>query len=293
MNADAAMYQAKLAGRNSHRFYSGTMHAKSLERLELETDLRDAIESERLLLHYQPKIDATTEAVVGVEALLRWHHPERGWISPSRFIPIAEETGSIAMLGEWVIRQACAQLKSWQGTEFDKLSLAVNISSEQFRQSGLVNFILKTVWQTSVSPQRLELEITESLLMRDIDQTIASLRSLKEAGIRLSIDDFGTGYSSLSYLKQFPLDSLKIDRSFIRDLHEDSDDAAICAAILAMARELGLSVVAEGVELDHQVQFLRRHGCDQIQGFLYSKPLPLDQLEEFLGKKSECSWALA
>jgi diguanylate cyclase (GGDEF)-like protein/PAS domain S-box-containing protein len=292
MNADTAMYQAKVAGRNCHRFYTGTMNAKSLERLDLETDLRTAIENECFSLHYQPKVDMATWAVVGVEALLRWQHLERGWVSPGRFIPIAEETGLIGPLGEWVVRQACNQLKSWHGTEFDKLSIAVNVSSEQFRQDGLVDFVLKTVWQASIFPQRLELEITESLLMQDVERTIASLRSLKEAGIRLSIDDFGTGYSSLSYLRQFPLDSLKIDRSFIKDLNEDRDDAAICAAILAMARELNLTVVAEGVEQDDQVEFLRKHGCDQIQGFLYSKPLPLDQLEEFLATRLEYTQAL-
>jgi diguanylate cyclase (GGDEF)-like protein len=282
MNADTAMYQAKSAGRNNYCFYSGTMNRRSLDRLDMETELQRAIRNQLFNIHYQPKVTLANFRTVGVEALLRWHHPEKGWISPSQFIPLAEETGLIVPLGAWVVEQACKQLRDWQEAGLSDISIAINVSSEQFCHGDLLNSVLSTVESTGILARSLELEITESLLMKNVEETVSALRTFKEAGIRISVDDFGTGYSSLSYLKQFPLDSLKIDRSFVQDLHNNNDDAAICAAILAMAKELGLSVVAEGVEFEEQLDFLRKHGCDQIQGFFISKPLPPDELKAFV-----------
>jgi EAL domain-containing protein (putative c-di-GMP-specific phosphodiesterase class I) len=284
-SADAAMHRAKAEGRNGYRFYSTAMQARPLERLKLESALRSAIQNEQLCLVYQPKVDLTTWSVVGVEALLRWRHPSRGWISPTEFIPIAEETGLIVALGEWVIDKVCRQLEDWQAKGLD-INIAINVSGEQFRAADFANLVLQAARKRGVRPGNLELEITESLLMRNVDETIAALTAVREAGIRVSVDDFGTGYSSLSYLKDFPLDSVKIDRSFVRDLHESKDDAAICAAIIAMARELNLKIIAEGVESEEQLEFLRRQGCDQIQGFIFSKPLlpaALEKLLEFPG----------
>ncbi|MBT8441382.1 MAG: EAL domain-containing protein [Gammaproteobacteria bacterium] len=281
MHADMAMYEAKASGRNNYRFYSEAMNLRSVERLDLENDLQNAIRDKAFQIHYQPKIDLRTSRIVGVEALLRWKHSERGWVSPAQFIPIAEETGLIVELGEWVVRQICAQICAWDRKGIDDISVAVNVSSGQFCREELLESVLRIVWETGIRPQSLELEITESMLMRNVDETKAALYAFKDAGLRISVDDFGTGYSSLNYLKQFPLDSLKIDRSFVQDLHRDRDDAAICAAILAMAKELDLSVVAEGVEIEEQLDFLRRHNCDQVQGFLFSKPLAASEFERF------------
>lgn len=282
LKADMAMYEAKEQGRNRHAFFRDSMSGRSLERLDLENELRQAISNGDFSLHYQPKVDTQTGAIDAVEALLRWHHPARGWISPSTFIPVAEETGMMLPLGDWVIRQACAQVRAWAGQGLEPLCVAVNVSAQQFSRDAFVDFVLSTVQEFGIRPECLELEITESLLMRNLDEVIAALTRLRGAGIKISIDDFGTGYSSLGYLKQFPVDTLKIDRSFVKDLHVSSDDAAICAAIIAMARELNLTTVAEGVELTEQLEFLRRHGCNQIQGFLFSKPLPALELEEQL-----------
>ena len=282
MNADIAMYRAKSAGRNMYRFYSDTMRTRSLERLDLEADLRKAIANGEFCLHYQPKVEIATWSIVGVEALLRWNHAERGWISPGDFIPIAEDTGLIEQVGEWVIREACAQLRKWQDSDLDKLSIAVNVSSKQISGGDFLHTVLNIVEKAAVRPQLLELEITESMLMTDVQETVAALVSLREAGFRLSVDDFGTGYSSLAYLKQFPLNALKIDRSFVQGLHQNADGATICTAILAMAKELGLKVIAEGVEFEEQLEFLRKHQCDEIQGFLFSKPLPANELEELV-----------
>ncbi|MFW2404482.1 MAG: EAL domain-containing protein, partial [Gammaproteobacteria bacterium] len=281
MHADMAMYEAKASGRNNYRFYSEAMNLRSVERLDLENDLQTAIRERAFQMHYQPKIDLKTSRIVGVEALLRWHHSKRGWVSPVQFIPIAEETGLIIELGEWVVGQICEQIQAWDRKGINDISVAVNVSSRQFCREELLDSVLRIVRDTGIRPQSLELEITESMLMRNVDETKAALIAFKDAGLRISVDDFGTGYSSLNYLKQFPLDSLKIDRSFVQDLHRDRDDAAICAAILAMAKELDLSVVAEGVELEEQLDFLRRHNCDQVQGFLFSKPLSVSDFEGF------------
>lgn len=273
MNADSAMYRAKAVGRNNFKFYSETMRTKSLHRLDLENLIRTAIEEQQFELHYQPKVDAETFRLVGAEALLRWNHPERGAIAPDDFIPIAEETGLIIPIGQWVLTEACTQVKLWSTSPVGSVPVSVNISSHQFRDNGLIRDVLDAVSLAGIKTTDLELEITESVLLQDVDKTLIELRALKEAGISLSIDDFGTGYSSLSYLKRFPIDTIKIDRSFVQDLHHDTDDAAICAAILAMSRQLGLNVVAEGVETREQLEFLRRHKCNHIQGYICSKPL--------------------
>jgi len=277
MNADSAMYRAKNVGRNNFKFYSETMRTKSLHRLDLENLIRTAIEEEQFELYFQPKVDATSCRLVGAEALLRWNHPERGAIGPGEFIPIAEETGLIVPIGQWVLREACKQVKVWATSSVGAVPVSVNISSHQFKDSGLIKAVFEALKYADIEANMLELEITESVLLQDVDKTLVELKVLKEAGISLSIDDFGTGYSSLSYLKRFPIDTIKIDRSFVKDLHKDADDAAICAAILAMSRQLGLNVVAEGVETMEQLEFLRSHGCHHIQGFICSRPLSSTQ----------------
>ena len=286
MNADSAMYRAKAVGRNNFKFYSETMRTKSLHRLELENLLRAAIEEQQFELYFQPKVNASSFRLVGAEALLRWHHPERGTIAPSDFIPIAEETGLIIPLGQWVLSEACRQVSIWSKSVVGTVPVSVNISSHQFRDSGLVGDVLNAIREAGIRSRDLELEITESVLLQDVDKTLLELKALKEAGVSLSIDDFGTGYSSLSYLKRFPIDTIKIDRSFVKDLHQDTDDAAICAAILAMSQQLGLTVVAEGVETREQLEFLRRYKCDHIQGYICSKPMPADDFYALLLKLS-------
>jgi diguanylate cyclase (GGDEF)-like protein/PAS domain S-box-containing protein len=278
VKADMAMYQAKDRGRNAHAFYGQTMAVRSLGRLELESELQRAFESDGLQLHYQPKLNLATGSIVGVEALLRWPHAERGWVAPDIFIPVAEETGLIVPIGDWVIDQACRQLAAWSGAGLNQLTVAVNVSAQQFMRPGFVDTVLRTLQQHGIAPHRLELEITESLLMKDLKSTTASMRRFQEAGIALSIDDFGTGYSSLGYLRQLPVDALKIDRSFVRDLPQSGDSAAICAAIIAMARELKLKVIAEGVETAEQIDFLRRHHCDLAQGYYIGRPVPVTEL---------------
>lgn len=279
VKADMAMYQAKDQGRNGHAFYGESMAVRSLGRLELEIDLRRAFEAGEFALHYQPKLDLRTGAITGVEALLRWHHAERGWIPPDKFIPVAEETGMIIALGDWVIREACRQISAWASTPLAHLRIAANVSVQQFAREDLVDTILRTLLQHGVEPWQLELEITESLLMRSVDGTTRALQRLGAAGITLSIDDFGTGYSSLGYLRNFPVHALKIDRSFVKDLPADGDAAAICSAIIAMARELKLKVIAEGVETEPQLNFLREHRCDQAQGYLIGRPIPAAECE--------------
>jgi EAL domain-containing protein (putative c-di-GMP-specific phosphodiesterase class I) len=264
------------------RFYVSAMDAKTLDRLRMEEELRQAIKDEQLCLHYQPKHSLRDGAVVGAEALLRWHHAERGWVAPAQFIPLAEETGLIVPLGEWVINEACRQLQQWQQKGLPVLRLAINISAEQVARSDVPNTTLKAIWKYGIRPQALELEITETLLMQDVKAASAMMGALKDAGASIAIDDFGTGYSSLSYLRQFPVDTLKIDRSFVQNAHASEDDAVICEAIIAMGKKLKLTVVAEGVELEEQRAFLAAAGCDQAQGFLYSPPLPAAEFEAHL-----------
>ncbi|MDH3509870.1 MAG: EAL domain-containing protein [Gammaproteobacteria bacterium] len=279
-NADVAMYQAKNAGRNSVRFYSGTMSLRSLERLQLENSLRYALQRNELFLHYQPQINLKTKRMIGVEALLRWEHPVHGSVSPSRFIPLAEECGLITPLGEWVLATACRQTKAWQDKYERELDIAVNLSSQQFFSSDVASVVLKTIYEAGLTPNSMHLELTETILMNDVKATIITLNKLRDAGVSLAMDDFGKGYSSLSYLKQLPLDTLKIDKSFVIDLEHNRDDAAICAAIISMAHNLDMKVIAEGVETREQLQYLEEHGCDQVQGYLISKPLSAEDLEE-------------
>ena len=279
-NADVAMYQAKDAGRDSVRFYSGTLAIRSLHGLALENDLRSALENDDLELYYQPKIDLASGRLVGAEALARWRQEDGDYIPPAVFIPMAEKSGQIVPLGDWVLRTACFQARDWQQRTGITTRIAVNISSQQFYQSNLQDTVMKALFEAGAKPSLLQLELTESLLMRDIDRTIATLEYLKSTGITLAMDDFGTGYSSLSYLRRFPIDALKIDRSFVIDIEQSDDGATICAAILAMSRQLGLTVIAEGVENNEQVDFLRAHDCDEIQGYLISKPVPAAEFEE-------------
>ncbi len=276
-NADAAMYQAKQSGRNRYHFYTEEMTANALERLLFETQLRRAIELDELLLHYQPQVDARSRGVAGVEALVRWQHPTEGVIPPDRFIPLAEESGLIVPLGEWVLQRACAQAKAWldDGLEFGRI--AVNLAGEQIRQGALLTVLQQTLERTGLPPHRLELEITENFVMGLSPQTLEVLHGVRKLGVMLAIDDFGTGYSSLSYLKRLPIDKLKIDRSFVEDVPDSEDDTAIVRAILALGHNLQFEVVAEGVETTGQRDFLLAEGCHRYQGYLYSRPLPPDQ----------------
>lgn len=291
-NAGAAMHFAKEQGRDNYQFYSRAMNATALEKLSMESQLRKALERNEFLLHFQPKINAATRRVVGVEALIRWQHPELGMVPPSQFIPLAEETGLIVPIGEWVLRSACEQSRAWQRAGLPSVHVAVNISSPHFRQ-GLTDSVAKALQATALDPGLLEVELTESMLMQNVETTLATLHELKDMGVRLAIDDFGTGYSSLSYLKRFPLDALKIDRSFVKDLPRDPEDAAITKAIIAMAHSLRLQVVAEGVETQEQLAFLQQHGCDVLQGYLFSRPVGAERLCGLLAETSPLEFARA
>ena len=280
-NADTAMYHAKDLGRNNFQFYTQSMNASTLERLALENHLRKALERGEFLLYYQPQFDILTEEIIGVEALVRWKHRELGMVSPADFIPLAEETGLIIQIDEWVMHTACEQIRRWQGDGLPDITISVNLSGQHFIRENLLETVAGTLKETGLDPRFLELELTESVLMKNAKETVSTLRALKEMGLHISIDDFGTGYSSLSYLKRFPLDTLKIDRSFVQEITTDSDSAAITKAIIAMAHSLKLKVLAEGVETEEQLAFLRDHGCNALQGFLFSKPLPYDELVRF------------
>jgi diguanylate cyclase (GGDEF)-like protein/PAS domain S-box-containing protein len=279
--ADAAMYSAKRHGGDNYQFYTADLNEQLQQRLAIEQGLRTAEQRDELRLLYQPKIDLVSGRIIGVEALLRWEHPGLGPVSPERFIPIAEETGLIIPLGEWVLRTACKQIRMWRDAGID-LPVAVNLSACQFRQRNLAETIHRILSEVGVPPQCLEIEITESDVMENAESAIATLDELKARGISISVDDFGTGYSSLSYLKRFPLDVLKIDRSFVRDIAVDSDDAAIVEAIIALARSLEIKVVAEGVESEDQMEFLTRSGCDFAQGYLFSPPVEPRQVVALL-----------
>ena len=286
-NVDLAMGQAKLRGRNTYAFYSPETNARSFERLTLETALRKAMEMNELELHYQPKVETATGRIIGAEALLRWTHKELGAVSPARFIPLAEETGLILPLGEMVLRQACKDAVKWQQGGCN-LPVSVNVSSLQFRRGDMPAIIQSVLQSSGLQAGNLIIELTESLLMENAKTNIDMLLAIKLLGVRLSMDDFGTGYSSLSYLKRFPLDELKIDQIFVRDLPDEPGNAAIVGSVISMVRGLGLTVTAEGVETPEQMNFLKMHGCDQFQGYLFSRPLPIHEFTALLAQKFNC-----
>jgi diguanylate cyclase (GGDEF)-like protein len=283
-NADSAMYEAKASGRNNYKFYSSSMNRNTEHKLELINDLHEALATNQLKLHYQPIIDLQSTSIVGAEALLRWHHPKRGFISPQEFIPIAEETGLILPIGEWVLRNACLQNLNWQKEKLPPISISINLSGQQFRQRDITELVSKILNETGMDAEYLNLELTESVIMESSQIYLNYMLELKELGVGLVIDDFGTGYSSLSYLKLFPVDKLKIDKSFVSGLPNDGDDAAIVRAILAMAKQLNLEVVAEGVETIEQFSFLRNYSCDTCQGFLFSQAVPPEEFSAMLQK---------
>jgi diguanylate cyclase (GGDEF)-like protein/PAS domain S-box-containing protein len=281
-HADTALYRAKEIGRSTCQFYTLEMTRRAHEDMELESALRHAIERHELKLHYQPIVDLRTGRIRAFEALLRWRNPEFGSVSPARFIPIAEESGLIVSIGEWVLRTACAQMRTWCDAGHKVLHVAVNVSSRQFREPNLAGLIIQILADNGIDGRHLELELTESMLLNDHETTIKLMRELDEQGVRFAVDDFGTGYSSLSYLKRFPIDVLKIDRSFVRDITTDADDAAIVRAIITMAHSLGIETVAEGLEMVEQLNFLQSNGCDAMQGYYFSKPLPVASIDRLL-----------
>jgi diguanylate cyclase (GGDEF)-like protein len=283
-DADTAMYRAKERGRNTYEFYTEEMNVQAFELLTLRNMLRHALGREEFLLYYQPQVELATHEIVGAEALLRWQRPDLGLVSPMKFIPVLEDTGDITRVGEWVLRTACRQGKAWQDSGLGPLKVAVNLSTRQFSQRNLVDTVAGILEETGLDPYYLELEVTESLLMEDIEASSRMLNELKTivGGLRVSIDDFGTGHSSLYYLKSFPIDLLKIDQSFVRDVATDPDDAAITAAIIQLAHDLRLKVIAEGVETEEQLAYLRKRGCDEAQGFYFGRPLPVDEFARLL-----------
>ncbi len=285
-NADAALYHAKDAGRSNYQFYSKSMNAAALQRLTLENKLRRALEREEFQLFYQPQIDVRSWSIIGAEALIRWRHPNLGLVQPVEFIGLAEETGLILAIGEWVLRTACAQAKAWQDAGHGPLVMAVNISGRQFRGKSLVQTIGQIIAASGIDPRRLELEITESVLMRSVDETVNTLKALRAMGPRIAVDDFGTGYSSLSYLRRFPIDTLKLDQSFIQDSVKDRGTAAIVAGVIDMAHGLGLEVIAEGVETAEQRTLLFQDGCHIMQGYLFGRPVPAQEFEQLLVTKN-------
>lgn len=282
MNSEAAMYHAKNEGRNTIQFFAAEMNSMARERLALEKDLRLALEKQEFLLHYQPQVDFGSGRIIGVETLIRWRHPQLGMVSPAKFIPLAEDTGLIIPIGDWVLRTACAQTRAWHDAGFRHLQVSVNLSARQFKQQNLSQAVRQVISETGLLPEFLELELTESILVQNPERAIATLHEMKAMGVRFSVDDFGTGYSSLSYLKRFPLDKLKIDQSFVRDISTDPSDAAITQAVIALGRSLGLQVIAEGVETADQLRFLFQNGCHGMQGYYFSKPLPAEQFAELL-----------
>ncbi len=284
-NADAALYAAKKRGRNNYRFYSPTLNSEASSTLKLETLLCQALEREEFVVYYQPQVNVTTGKIYGVEALIRWQHPELGLVSPGQFIRIAEETGLIASIDEWVLWTACAQNRAWQSAGLPPVRVSVNLSPRQFQQPNLVSMVTRVLSETGLDPQFLELEITETNIIKNVDLARQVLENLQQMGVYLSMDDFGTGYSCLGYLKQFPFHTLKIDQSFIRDMRGEQQELAIITAVIALGRAFNLRVVAEGVETQQQLELLRNLQCDQMQGYLFSKPLPAKDVTKLL----ECS----
>jgi len=278
-HADAAVHSAKTLGRNNYQFFTQALNSEVQERMVLETGLRLALKREELYLAYQPKIDLATRQVIGAEALIRWRHPELGQVPPSRFVPVAEESGMVGQMGEWVLRTACRQIRAWQNMGLTP-QIAVNVSARQFQQYDVPQLVSTVIREAQISPQSLELELTESAVMEDAEAAIVAVEKLKQLGVGIAIDDFGTGYSSLSYLKRLPVDLLKIDQSFVRDISNDQNDAAIVRAIITLARSLGMQVTAEGVETEAQLAFLNAYGCQYAQGYLFGKPMTAAELTE-------------
>jgi len=281
-NADTAMYQAKENGRQSYQFFKPPMNARAVERQSVEEDLRRALKHQEFKLQYQPKIDLITGGITGAEALLRWIHPKRGLISPDRFIPVAEECGLILPIGAWVLREACTQARIWLDHGLHFTTMAVNVSAMEFQEDDFLRGLFEILNETGLEPEYLELELTESVLMKRAESTASILQALRDRGVKVAIDDFGTGYSSLSYLRKFPVDALKIDQSFVRQISTAGDDTTILTAVIGMARSLKLRVVAEGVETLEELEFLRAQQCDEAQGFYFSRPVPPARFAQLL-----------
>ena len=285
-HAETAMYRAKDFGRNTYQFYSADMSTKAFERLSLETSLRYALERDQFVLYYQPQVDIASGNVIGVEALLRWRHPDLGLVSPADFIPILEETGLIMPVGEWILYTACRDATRLCSGDHDHVRMSVNLSARQFSDAGLIDLMQRLLLETGLAPEHLEIEITESVIMQDDRWALRAFDAIRDMNVHLAIDDFGTGYSSLAYLKRFPIDTLKIDRTFIRDIICDPDDAAIVRAIIAMAESLKLRIIAEGVETLDQLQFLQSTGCGIAQGYFYSPPVAVDAVRLFFDENA-------
>ncbi len=283
-NADVAMYHAKERGRNNYQFFTEEMNKATEERFQLENNMRKALQNNEIKLYYQPQVSITSGQIVGMEALIRWKHPEKGFISPASFIPIAEESGLIVQIGEWVIQEACRQSARWREEGFKPVRISVNVSAKQLQEATLTDVIQKNLQFYNIDPNSLGVELTETAIILEPELALSRLEQIKALGIKLSMDDFGTGYSSLSYLKRYPIDTLKIDQAFIRSVTVDNEDGALVKAIIAMAHALGMDVVAEGVELQEQLEFLGVHGCDTMQGYLFSRPVPAAELETLLRK---------
>jgi diguanylate cyclase (GGDEF)-like protein/PAS domain S-box-containing protein len=284
-NADLAMYHAKDNGRNNYQFFQSDMNVRALERQSLETGLRNALERGEFVLYYQPKVNLLTDAIVGVEALIRWHHPQRGLIPPAQFIPVAEECCLIVPIGRWVMLEACRQARAWQDAGLMPLRIAINISAVELRDKDFVANVRSILTETGLEPQRVELELTETFLLQDSKYTSVVLEAIKDLGVGLALDDFGTGYSSLSHLKRYPIDTLKVDRAFVRDITTDADDASIVGAVIGMGKTLLMRVVAEGVETEEQLEFLKRQGCPEAQGYYFSHPVPAGTFTQLLANK--------
>lgn len=276
------MYHAKASGRNCAQYFNRSLDDSLKERISLENALNQALKLGQFELYYQPQLDVKSNRIIGAEALIRWNHPEKGMISPDAFIPLAEESGLIIDIGSWVLHQASDQLALWRKQGFDQLSVSVNLSALQVQKESFAKEVADVIREYGVPEACLDLELTESMIMRNAEETIAALDKIHNLGIQISVDDFGTGYSSLSYLKRFPLDKLKIDRSFVQDITVDTDDAMICKTIISMAHNLNLQVIAEGVETHAQLELLRDYGCEQYQGYLFAKPLPVEQMTKHL-----------
>ena len=281
------MYHAKEQGSNGYQFYSQSIHQLALERFAMERDLRETLEKDGFHLEYQPKLALKSNEVTGLEALVRWEHPKRGKVSPADFIPLAEETGLIVPLGEWVLRTACEQMVAWLDEGISPFIMAVNCSAIQLVRTDMASVIKEVLESTGLNPAYLEIELTESLLMQNVEEGIVILQALKDLGLHVSIDDFGTGFSSLSYLKRLPVDKLKIDQSFVKDLTTDPGDAAIVTSMITLAHNLDLTVIAEGVENPEQLGFLRAERCDEIQGYYISKPMPADTFSDWIRNRQE------